>query len=391
MYIAPVSKSRYNKIRVERLYKSSIFSMIRLRMKHTTIPLFIKWLSKVLLKIRSRFSAHHHRYIQWGKSTPFRSTLYYVLFSDEFDNVHFRFLNGKFHFLNNPDSLGLYSKTRRNIHRLEKGIAANRLRQVDTFAADYIEETVDDFSTLATNGVDANFYKWGSDVLTAYFTIVADTEKIETLKEKFQSITASAIGECDTATASIPYAFAKLPPLTLTYDQFAALLHRRHSVRWYNEKVVSDEIITKAVSVALTSPSACNRQAFTVYCLKGDKLEEVKKLKLGFEIFAESIHTFLFIVGDLSAYIEERDKHLIYIDGGLFAMSLMLAFETMGVSTCPINFPDMAWLDTEMDRILGLKPYQKGVMLMSIGYADANSPVPFSAKKQVTEVLKFVN
>src|SRR5690606_31483696 len=157
-------------------------------MKKTTIPPFIKWLSKILLKTRKRYSAQRDRYMQWGKSTPFRSTLYYLLFSDEFDNVHFRLLNGKFHFLNNPHSLGLYSKTRRNIHRLEKGIAANRLKHVDTFAAGYIEETIDDFSTLATNGVDANFYKWGSDVLTAYFTIVADTEKIETLKEKFQSI-----------------------------------------------------------------------------------------------------------------------------------------------------------------------------------------------------------
>lgn len=334
---------------------------------------------------------HQHRYIQWGKSTPFRSTLYYLLFSDEFDNVHFRLLNGKFHFLNNPNSLGLYSKTRRNIHRLEKGIAANRLRHVDTFAADYIEETIDDFSTLAKNGIDTNFYKWGNDVLTTYFSIVANTEAITALKEKFQSIARSMDVQCDTTTVSVPYAFDKLPPLALSYDQLTALLHRRHSVRWYNEKMVSDEIIQKAVSAALTSPSACNRQAFTVYCLKGDKLDEVKKLKLGFEIFAEHIHTFLFIVGDLSAYIEERDKHLIYVDGGLFAMSLMLTFETMGVSTCPINFPDMAWLDAEMDRILGLNPYQKGVMLLSIGYADANSPVPFSAKKQVDEVLKFVD
>lgn len=345
----------------------------------------------MLLKLRKRFSAHQHRYIQWGKSTPFRSTLYYVLFSDEFDNTHFRLLNGKFHFLHNPNSLGLYSKTRRNIHRLEKGIAAHRLRHVDTFAAEYIEETVADFSTLAKNGIDTNFYKWGSDVLTTYFSIVANTEKMAALKEKFQSISASTAGPGDTITEAVPYAFNKLPPLTLTYDQLTTLLHRRHSVRWYNDKIVDDGIIQQAVSAALTSPSACNRQGFSIYCLKGDKLEEVKKLKLGFEIFAEHIHTFLFIVGDLSAYVEERDKHLIYVDGGLFAMSLMLAFETMGVSTCPVNFPDIAWLDAEMDRILELSPYQKGVMLLSIGYADANSPVPFSAKKQVDEVLKFVN
>lgn len=360
-------------------------------MKQTTVSLILKWLPKLLLKIRKRFSVHQHHYIQWGKSTPFRSTLYYLLFSDEFDNVHFRFLNGKFHFLTNPNSLGLYSKTRRNIHRLEKGIAANRLKHVDTFAADYIEETIDDFSTLAKNGIEANFYKWGNDILAAYFSIVANTEKTTLLNEKFQAITVSTDISCDTATESIPYAFDKLPPLTLTYYQLNALLHRRHSVRWYNDNIVSDDLIRKAVASALTSPSACNRQAFSVYCLKGDKLDEVRKLKLGFEIFAENIHTFIFIVGDLSAYVEERDKHLIYIDGGLFAMSLMLMFETLGVSTCPINFPDIAWLDAEMDRILDLSPYQKGVMLMSIGYADATSPIPFSAKKHVDEVLKFVN
>lgn len=360
-------------------------------MKQKTVSLILKWLPKLLMKLRKRFSVHRQHYIPWGKSTPFYSTLYYLLFSDEFDNVHFRLLNGKFHFLTNPHSLGLYSKTRRNIHRLEKGIAANRLRHVDTFATGYIEETIDDFSTLAKNGIDAHFYKWGNDVLAAYFSIVANTAETSLLKEKFQSIATSTSLELDTASNSVPYEFEKLPPLTVTYDQFNSLLHRRHSVRWYNEKMVSNEIISQAVSAALTSPSACNRQAFKVYCLKGGKLEEVKKLKLGFEIFAENIHTFLFIVGDLSAYIEERDKHLIYIDGGLFAMSLMLAFETMGVSTCPINFPDMAWLDAEMDRILGLSPYQKGVMLMSIGYADPTSPVPFSAKKCTDEVLTFIN
>lgn len=360
-------------------------------MKPTKIPFILKWLSKFLLKTRKRYSTHQHSYIGWGKSTPFKSTLYYLLFSDEFDNVHFRLLNGKFHFLNNPDSLGLYSKTRRNIHRLEKGIAANRLKQINSFAADYIEETIDDFATLTQKGIDANFYKWGNDVLTTYFSIVTNTGKTAVLNEKFQSITQPADLQIDKTTPSIPYEAAKLPPLTLSYDQLTTLLHRRHSVRWYNEKVVEDDIIKKAVLAALTSPSACNRQAFNVYSVKGDKLDEIKRLKLGFEIFADHIHTFLFIVGDLSAYVEERDKHLIYIDGGLFAMSLMLAFETLGVSTCPINFPDMAWLDAEMDRILGLNPYQKGVMLLSIGYVDANSPVPFSAKKQVGEVLKFVN
>src|SRR5690606_3031052 len=231
------------------------------------------------------------------------------------------------------------------------------------------------------------------DVLSSYFSIVTHTEKIIALKEKFQSIapSTSSTSNPDTTIKSVPYELEKLPALALTYEQLHTLLKRRHSVRWYNEKIVSDDLIRKAVTAALTSPSACNRQAFNVYSIKDNTLDEVKKLKLGFEIFADNIHTFLFIVGDQSAYIEERDKHLIYIDGGLFAMSLMLAFETMGVSTCPINFPDMAWLDAEMDRILGLSPYQKGVMLMSIGYADPTSPVPFSAKKCTDEVLTFIN
>ncbi|WP_051292700.1 nitroreductase family protein [Olivibacter sitiensis] len=357
-------------------------------MKQRIVSFFLNLLAQWLWKLRNYFSAKQSHYISWGTASPFRSTLYYLLFSAEFDNIHFRLLNGKSHFLDDPKSLGVYSKTRRNIHRLEKGIAANMLDRRNSFATDYISETIDDFSALAQNGANPYFLKWGKDVLETYFSIVTQTDSIEALYTKFRSIDLSKSD--NHSIKSIPYAYGTVRSSKPTFEQLNSLLVNRHSVRWYNGKRVADDIIQKAVSAALTAPSACNRQAFKVYCLQGDKLEDIKRLKLGFEIFADYIHTFLFIVGDLSAYVEERDKHLIYIDGGLFAMSLMLALETMGVSSCPINYPDMSWLDNEIERILDLQRYQKGVMLISIGYANEDSPIPFSAKKQVNEVLTFV-
>ena len=44
------------------------------------------------------------------------------------------------------------------------------------------------------------------------------------------------------------------------------------------------------------------------------------------------------IVGELDAYEYDRDRHLIYIDGSLAAMTFMLALETLGLSSCPINW-----------------------------------------------------
>ncbi len=63
-------------------------------------------------------------------------------------------------------------------------------------------------------------------------------------------------------------------------------------------------------------------------------------------------------------------------------MQLMLAAETLGLSTCPINWPDVDSAEQRIRELLKLPAHERVVMLVSIGYGDPESGVAYSQKKQ---------
>jgi len=92
------------------------------------------------------------------------------------------------------------------------------------------------------------------------------------------------------------------------------------------------------------------------------------------------------VIGRLRAYPEERDRHVIYIDGALAAMSFMLALETVGLSSCAINWPDVAAHEEKIAKLLGLAPDERVVMLIGFGHADPDGKIPYSAKKPLASM-----
>lgn len=57
-----------------------------------------------------------------------------------------------------------------------------------------------------------------------------------------------------------------------------------------------------------------------MFCNEKEKAVATAKCVGGATDFAENLPAMIAIVGDLSAYPYERDRHLIYIDGSLAAM-----------------------------------------------------------------------
>ena len=87
---------------------------------------------------------------------------------------------------------------------------------------------------------------------------------------------------------------------------------------------------------------------------------------MGTSGYSYNIPSIVVVVGDLSSYFSERDRHVIYIDASLAAMTFMLTLETMGLSSCPINWPDIEKLERKMKKKLSLKSYERPVMLISV-------------------------
>lgn len=287
--------------------------------------------------------------------------------------------------LEHSDSGKIY-RLRRNIHRLEKGLIMSPRR--DIFALDYIAETVAVFVEVAKfYDVDENELRWFSDVLQEYFSLAGSHTIINSSREVYE--TAKLDGQ-QTEQRSIPRERRKYRLSGIGYDEFYTLCCQRRSVRWYQDKMVPRDLVDKAILAAAQSPSACNRQPFEFRIYDEPQLvEQVAGIPGGTKGFTHQFPMVIVLVGKLSAYEFQRDRHVIYIDASLAAMSLMFALETLGLSSCPINWPDVERFEREMDEALGLVPHERPVMLLSVGYAKAEGKIPYSHKKNLAQLRRY--
>lgn len=109
----------------------------------------------------------------------------------------------------------------------------------------------------------------------------------------------------------------------------------------------------------------------------------------GIKGYVEDIKTFIVVVGNLDAYFDERDRHVIYIDASLANMALMFAFETLGWSSCPINWPDIENLERRMEIELKLEKWQRPLMCLAVGYPDPDGLVAFSEKRSLDVIRNY--
>lgn len=323
--------------------------------------------------------------IRLCSSNGFLASLYYCLLSREFDREHRAVLLGRLQFARLMRSKGENDPfLRRNVHRLEKGLIMRPRR--GTFADDYIGATVRCYADAAlSRGMTSGQQRWAGDVLNDYFAAVGSTPRIDSARRTFAGIESTT-----EASRCVPYPHSQLPECPVSYEQLLVLFRRRRSVRWYLDEPVDNALIQQAVRAASLAPSACNRQPFRFHVINDPvRAADVASCAGGTAGFHDNLPCLIAVVGDLGAYPEARDRHVIYIDGSLAAMQLMLAFESLGLSTCPINWPDIEAAERRLAHKLGLAYHERTVMLLAVGYADPTGGIPYSDKKTDEELIVF--
>jgi nitroreductase len=277
---------------------------------------------------------------------------------------------------------------RRNVHRLEKGIIMRGRRS--TFAADYIEHTVQLFLRAWTSeDFDRESVLWARDVLLKYFEIVGrDNPAIE----RARSAMAAAAPPVDGGVHRVPATRASFPRSGVTLESFRLLCRQRRSVRWFDSRPVPRDLIDAALECAGLAPSACNRQPYRLTILENrEQIDRVGRIPGGVKGYVENIPVLAVVVGDLSAYQRPKDRHAIYIDASLAMMSLMLALETVGLSSCSINWPDLWRAERRLRQHVRMEAYERPVMLLAIGYAAGEDLVPYSQKKSLAVMRDYVD
>lgn len=318
--------------------------------------------------------------------TSFTASLYFTFFSRDFFHEQKAILQAQLIYAKHN---GIHGKSsallRRNIHRLEKGLIMRPRR--DVFALEYLLETVQVYTTVKNNkNFSATELHWAESVLTEYFSVVnIQHPKIQQAHNTFLQFAQSASSQ---QVKKVPYQQKNKAKHTVSYDQLMNLCLARRSTRWFKQQPVEDKKIHQAAAAALQAPSACNRQPYEFYTIQSQPLlSKLARLPGGTAGFANNIPCLIAVVGDLSYYPQAKDRHVIYIDGSLASMQFMLALETLGLASCPLNWPELCKLDKQANRILGLPQYKRIVMFIAVGYPDELGGIAYSQKKSSEEIV----
>lgn len=149
------------------------------------------------------------------------------------------------------------------------------------------------------------------------------------------------------------------------FEQFA---WSRHSVRNFGKGNVRVEDIKKAVVLAQSAPSACNKQPSRVHVVTNKetigRILSIQKGNRGFGTLADKL---LLLTVDLSCYAGIRERNLCYIDSGIYAMNLLYALHYYKIAACPLNWCDTIEDDMKIRELISLSPAETLTMVILCG------------------------
>lgn len=168
---------------------------------------------------------------------------------------------------------------------------------------------------------------------------------------------------------------------------FAELARSRRSIRNFQRDAIPISTIEEAVRLAQYTPSVCNRQAWRVHCYQGYACGPILAIQTGNRGFNETIGNFLVVTCHLSAFMSAGERNQAYIDGGLFAMSLVYALQSKGIGSCCLNLCLEPAADVCFHSVGKIPPEEVLIMGIAIGFLPEVLSVAQSKRNRIEDVF----
>lgn len=172
---------------------------------------------------------------------------------------------------------------------------------------------------------------------------------------------------------------------------FAQIARGRYAVREYAEQPVTSEELLQAVELSMKTPSVCNRQASRVHIVLDRQLiQRLLDIQGGYRGYPTP-PALVLVSSDLRAFLNHTERNEPYVDGGLFAMSLLYSLEYYGLAACPLNAMFDKAKSSATRPLIGLPDYEVPVMYIAVGHFAEESRVCKSARfsaKRITTVIE---
>jgi nitroreductase len=176
----------------------------------------------------------------------------------------------------------------------------------------------------------------------------------------------------------------------MSKNSYSDFTHSRRSVRNFNKLPVSRELLLDAIAIAQSSPSSCNRQISRVHIYQDrQSIDRLLDIQSGARGWSQLVPCLLVVTGDLRMCTRPYERDMIKVDGGMYAMNLLLALHYLKLAACPLN----CYLPNHKEnkvREAGLIPNNQSlVMMIACGHPADVFELAASPRRSADEVSFF--
>lgn len=167
------------------------------------------------------------------------------------------------------------------------------------------------------------------------------------------------------------------------------LVKNRHSMRHFSEVPVEMNQLLEAIELAQFTPSACNRQGWrTIVVSNHDTMEEVLKNQNGNRGFGQEFDKILVVVADLRCFNRDREIYQAFIDGGMYAESILNSLHFKGIASIPLSAALTNVQEYNMRKILKIHDAEELIMFIGVGnYPEMCITARSERKKPEIEII----
>ena len=288
---------------------------------------------------------------------------------------------------NNKDIEYLRARITYYYHSIEKGLSNPNIRLgFGQRAMNGLFESLETYRALGYPTEDLRF-KTGISVMQEYIKVHEaydyDVNKVKNRFSKFFTETDENLG-----------GVKKIQNIKLKGDintDFSNLVKNRASVRTFSNEAVDIELIEKAISMSMKTPSVCNRQPWKAYIIKNKDLQlKVLNHQRGFKGYEASTDSLFVITSDNKYMLGVNERNQGYIDGGMFSMSLLYSLEYLGLAACPLNAALSPENDKTIRELVGIPYSESIIMFIAVGNFPDNFSVPKSHRDNFQDITKVL-
>lgn len=176
---------------------------------------------------------------------------------------------------------------------------------------------------------------------------------------------------------------------------FLDLARSRRSCRFYTDKRVPRKDLELCAEAARHAPSACNAQPWKFMIIDDpDICRKVASLfptpGIAMNAFARNSPAFIVILSEKQKVVPWFGGKLVskdfrLMDLGIACAHIVLQAEELGIGTCILGWFD----ERKLKKILGVPRAKRIELVITMGYAPANTPAREKRLKDRNETISF--